>query len=335
MSSLQRVVLLCALVAVGAAGVATASTLRISLPPVLEALPIAFAESWGMFDEAGIDVEVVGITDNQERSTALLTGNLDAVMSDVTSAVLDYGTNQSVVVVAAAGSTPQPGALRLALLSHVGFGPSDIAGLLESNQLVGVTYRTDDEYLLDQFFAANGVRRAWITRYTYFSDMLQLAVWFGAKTLPVSILPEPYYSYIATLLPVSGVPANLAVLSDFSDFVAPPRVVLFREDYVARHRADVVAFLEVYAAAVERMNATPRDEIINVGLDVVIGLFFQGANKALIQQQTLDAMSIPVFDCPAPLAQDVFDSLVEWMMNKGYLNRPISLAEFASFDLLP
>ena len=158
MSSLRRIVLLCALVAIGAVGTAAATTLRISLPPVLEALPIAFAESWGMFDEAGIDVEVVGITDNQERSTALLTGNLDAVMSDVTSAVLDYGTNQSVVVVAAAGSTPQPGALRLALLSHVGFGPSDVAGLLECNQLVGVTYRTDDEYLLDQFFAANGLQ---------------------------------------------------------------------------------------------------------------------------------------------------------------------------------
>ena len=83
------------------------------------------------------------------------------------------------------------------------------------------------------------------------------------------------------------------------------------------------------------MNATPRDEIINVGLDVVIGLFFQGQNKALIQQQTLDAMSIPVFERPAPLAQDLFDSLTEWMTDKGYLNRPISLAEFASFDLLP
>jgi len=66
---------------------AAATTLRISLPPVLEALPIAFAEAWGMFDEAGLDVDVVGITDNQERSTALLTSNLDAVMSDITSAV--------------------------------------------------------------------------------------------------------------------------------------------------------------------------------------------------------------------------------------------------------
>jgi len=335
MSSLRRTVLFFVLLALGASSATAATTLRISLPPVLEALPIAFADAWGMFDEAGIDVEVVGITDNQERSTALLTGNLDAVMSDVTSAVLDYSVNRSVVAVAASGSTPQPGALRLALLSHVGFGPSDVAGLFEGDCVVGVTYRTDDEYLLDQFFAANGLPRAWMSRYTYFTDMLQLAVWFGAKTLPVSILPEPYYSYISTLVPVGGAPADLVVLSDFSDFAAPPRIVLFRQDYIARHRADVETFLRVYAAAVDRMNATSRDEIITVGLDVVIGLFFQGADKAAIQQQTLDAMSIPVFDRPAPLSQETFDSLTEWMSDKGYLIQDISLAEFARFDLLP
>lgn len=336
MPDMRRVILLCTLAVVAASGVgATATALRISLPPVLEALPIAFADAWGMFHDAGLDVDVVGITDNQERSTALLTGNLDAVMSDVTSAVLDYSMNRSVVVTAAAGSTPQPGTLRLALLSHVGFGPSDVEGLLARDQLVGVTYRTDEEYLLDQFFAANGAPRAWMSRYTYFSDMLQLAVWFGAKTLPVSILPEPYYAYISTLIPANGAPANLAVLSDFSEFVAPPRVLLFRQDYIDKHCDDVATFLRIYTDAVERMNATPRDEIINVGLDVVLALFFQGANKALIQQQTLDAMSIPVFEPPAPLPQELFGSLLGWMEDKGYLNQPVSLEEFTRFDLLP
>jgi ABC-type nitrate/sulfonate/bicarbonate transport system substrate-binding protein len=335
MSTLRRVVLVFVLLAAGAVAATAATTLRISLPPVLEALPIAFAEAWGMFDAEDLSVDVVGISDNQERSTALVTGNLDAVMSDVTSAVLDYCMNRTVVVVAGAGSIPQPNTLRLALLSHVGFGPADVDGLLASNQLVGVTYRTDDEYLLDQFFAAHGQSRAWMTRYTYFSDMVQLAVWFGAKTLPVSILPEPYYSYISTLLPVSGVPMQLVVLSDFSECIAPPRVILFREDFVARHRDAVATFLRVYDAAVERMNVTPRDEIINVGLDVVIGLFFQGANKSLIQQQTLDAMSIPTFDRPAALPQEVFGSVTDWMKDKGYLNEDLALEEFARFDLLP
>jgi ABC-type nitrate/sulfonate/bicarbonate transport system substrate-binding protein len=335
MSHLRRAALLCVLLVVGAVCAAAATTLRISLPPVMEALPIAFAEAWGMFDAAGLSIDVVGITDNQERSTALVTGNLDAVMSDVTSAVLDYGTTRSVVVVAGAASTPQTGSFRLALLSHAGFGPADVDGLLANQQLVGVTYRTDEEYLLDQFFAAHGAPRAWMSRYTYFSDMLQLAVWFGAKTIPVAVLPEPYYSYISTLVLANGVPTQLIVLSDFSEFVSPPRVILFREDFLTKHRTEVATFLRVYDEAVTRLNATPRDEIINVGLDVVLGLFFQGADKTLIQQQTLDAMSIPEFERPAPLSDEVFDSITDWMAHKGYLNVDVTFQEFTRFDLLP
>ncbi len=335
MPHLRRVALVCLLLAVAVAGATTATTLRISLPPVLEALPIAFAEAWGMFDAAGLSVDVVGISDNQERGTALLTGNLDAVMSDVTSAMLDYCTNQSVIVVATAGSTPQSGSYSLVLASNASFGPPDVDGLLASDQIVGVTYRTDEEYLLDEFFAAHGQPRAWMTRYSYFGDMLQLAVWFGAQTLPVSILPEPYYSYISTLIPASGTPMRLVVLSDFSEFAAPPRVLVFRQDYVKQHPDAVATFLRVYRDAVTRMNETPRDEIINVGLDVVIGLFFQGADKTLIQPQTLDAMSIPHFELPGPLSEDVFDSVTDWMTHKGYLNEDVSYQEFTSFGLLP
>jgi hypothetical protein len=256
-------------------------------------------------------------------------------MSDVTSAVLDYLTSRSVVVVASAGSTPQTGALRLGLVSHAGFGPADADGLLATSQIVGVTYRTDEEYLLDQFFSANGAPRAWMSRYTYFGDMLQLAMWFGAKTLPVAVLLEPYYSYIATLLPLNGVPMQLIVLSDFSAFSAFPRVILFREKFVDQHPDDAATFLRVYDAAVERLNATPRDEIINVGLDVVLGLFFQGADKTLIQQQTLDAMSIPQFEQPVPLSEEVFDSVTEWMTDKGYLNEALTMGQFTDFSLLP
>ena len=128
---------------------------------------------------------------------------------------------------------------------------------------------------------------------------------------------------------------QLIVLADFSAFSALPRVILFREKFVEQHPDDAATFLRVYDAAVERLNATPRDEIINVGLDVVLGLFFQGADKTLIQQQTLDAMSIPQFEQPVPLSEEVFDSVTEWMMHKGYLNAPPTFGQFTDFTFLP
>jgi ABC-type nitrate/sulfonate/bicarbonate transport system substrate-binding protein len=311
---------------------ATTTTLRMSLPPVLEALPIAFAEAWGMFDDQGLSVDLVGITVSDIRSQALHGGSLDVVMSDLTSAVLDYLMDRSVVVVAAAESTPQTGALRVVLASHVDFGPNTLEELLQSTQYIRVMCQTNEEYLLDQFFRANGSREP---RVSCFNDMVWLAVLFGGKSLPIAVLPEPYYSYIAAVVPPSGVPLQLTVLSDFTAFSALPRVVLFRKAFLDQHPDDVATFLRVYDAAVERLNATPRDEIISVGLDVVLGLFFQGADKTLIQQQTLDAMSIPQFARPAPLSEEVFDSVTEWMADKGYLDTPPTFGQLTDFSLLP
>ncbi len=339
MSTLRRVVLVFVLLAASAVGAAAATTLRISLPPVLEALPIALAEAWGMFDAEGLSVVVEGFGESQDRSTALLTDNLDAIMSDVTSAILADAPSLSLVTVAAAGSTPQPEAHRVVLASYAGFGPSDMESLLGSSDRVGVIEKSDEEYLLDQFFAAHGQPRAWQIRYWYPLSLNQLAGYLSWQSGPPrsGVLPEPYYSYISAFIQPSGVQAQMVVLTDFSDLVVLPRVLVFRKDFVNKHRAEVAAFLRVYAAAVERMNVTPRDEIINVGLDAVISLFFPGADKTTVQPQTLDAMSIPVFERPAPLPEEIFDSVTEWMHHRGYLDDAAapSFVEFGDFTLLP
>ena len=84
----------------------TAPPLRFSLPPVLEALPIAFAQEWGLFEAHGVSVELIGITDNQQRSAALMTGNLDGMMEDITRSILDATTGGDVVITSAATSRP-------------------------------------------------------------------------------------------------------------------------------------------------------------------------------------------------------------------------------------
>ncbi|MEW5827087.1 MAG: ABC transporter substrate-binding protein [Candidatus Bipolaricaulota bacterium] len=335
MLCVRRTALVFFFVVLGSAACAAAPALRISLPPVLESLPIAFAEAWGMFDAEGLTVDLIGISDNQERSTALLTGSLDAVLSDVTSAFLDHSAGRGVAVVAGLASTPQSNSMRLALVSHQGFGPSNLEDLLSGNQIVGVTYRTDDEYLLDAFFSTHGAPRAWITRYTYFGDMLQLATWFGAKTLPAAVLPEPYYSYIRVFVPVGGSAPKLVVLSDFTFVDAPPRVLLFRKEALQDRGADVATFLRVVAAAVERLNASSRDEIVGVGLDVVLGLFFQGANRATIQQATIDAISIPSFGPPEALCEKIYTDVGSWMKGKGYLSSVPRFEEFVDARFLP
>jgi hypothetical protein len=83
------------------------------------------------------------------------------------------------------------------------------------------------------------------------------------------------------------------------------------------------------------MNAASREEIVGVGLDVVLGLFFQGANRTLIQQPTIDAISIPLFGVPQALDAEVLAAVGAWMKSKGYAASVPSYEEFVDNRYLP
>jgi len=300
-----------------------APTLRVSLPPVLASLPIAFAEEWGLFDDHGVDVEIIGMTDNTLRSAALSTGDLDLVIEDVTQFIVDLSGGQELLATSAAYVRPQTASMDVALVSPGAFRLESLDDLIASDYMVGTLFRSDHEYLLDQLLASVVESEEDWPRYSYSTDVLFLATWFGAQAMPAAVLPEPYVSYIATYVPVGGKPVEVVTLSDFADYEVLPDLLVFRADYVERSPDAVTAFYAAYVEAIVRMNDTPRDELIDAGLDVVLPIFFQGADPTLIGQDVLDAISIPAFDPPSALPLELYERILEWMDGKGYtLLRP-------------
>jgi len=301
----------------------------------MEALPVAFAEEWGLFEAHGISVELVGFSDIDERSAALHTGNLDGLMSDVTHAILDASTGLGLVVTAAARSRPQTGSVALGLLSPASFRIDTFPDLLASNQLIGILYRSDYEFMLDRLIEStpNGDERN--ANFSKFTDMLQLATMLAAQWLGSAVLPEPYVSYIATYVPPGGEPLKLILLSDFEDLVLPPSVVLFRRSFVDNYPEVVKAFHAAYSEAIVRLNQTSRSELVDTGLDIAVSLFFRAANIELIGQEVLDALPIPTFEPLSTLEPDEYDRIARWVLSKGYVygNSP-DYEEFANWEFL-
>jgi len=293
--------------------------LRFSLPPVLEALPIAFADAWGLFDAHGVDIELVGITDNQQRSVAFSANQLDGLFADVTRAIYDASIGSDVLITSAASLRPQTDSIGLALLSPASFRYETLNALISSGMAIGTIFRSDYEYVLDQYLADALGSKANSVRTMYFNDMLQMAVWFGAQTIPSAMLPEPYISYISTYHPPEGDPIALNLLVDLSSLGPLPTLVVFRSKYVEQHPEAVEAFYGAYVEALERINSTPRDVLIDEGIDIALGLFFQGADKSTINQEVLDELTIPYYEMPCTLAQSLYDSVGQWMHDKAYV----------------
>lgn len=328
-------VLFCLLIISVAATGETLPTLRFSLPPVLEALPIAFADAWGLFTEHGVDVELVGITDNQQRSAALITENLDGLIADVTRFILDSSAGADVLITSAASLRPQTDSLELALLSPVSFRYETFDALIASGQAIATIYRSDYEYVLDQYLQDEMGMDARSVRTMYFNDMLQMAVWFGAQTLPSAMLPEPYVSYIETYHPPGGDPIALNLLANLSSLGPLPSTVVFRSSYVEDNPQAVEAFYAAYSAAIERINNTPRDVLIDEGIDIALSLFFQGADRTTINQEVLDTLTIPYYEKPEILTQELYDSVGQWMLGKAYVYRLSDYEDMIDFQFIP
>ncbi len=294
--------------------------LRFSLPPVLEALPIAFADAWGLFEAHGVDIELVGITDNQQRSVAFSANQLDGLFADVTRAIYDASIGSDILITSAASLRPQTDSIGLAILSHdASFGYATLEELVNAKQPVYTIFRSDYEYILDQYIEGYFGGDARSVRTSYMNDMLAMAVWFGAKTIAAAMLPEPYISYISTYHPPEREPLSLNVLVDLSSLGPPPMLVVFRSKYVKEHPEAIEAFYGAYVEALERINSTPRDVLIDEGIDIALGLFFQGADKSTINQEVLDELTIPYYEMPCTLDQQLYDSVGQWMHDKAYV----------------
>lgn len=331
----RGVALFCLLIISVAATGETLPTLRFSLPPVLEALPVAFAAAWGLFTEHGVDVELVGITDNQQRSAALITGNLDGLIEDVTRSILDSSAGADILITSTASLRSQTDSLGLALLSPVVFRYETFDALIAADQAIATIYRSDYEYVLDQYLQEELGMDARSVRTMYFNDMLQMAVWFGAQTLPSAMLPEPYISYIETYHPVGGQPIALNLLVDLSSLGPLPSTIVFRSSYVEENPAAIEAFYAAYTAAIERINNTPRDVLVDEGIDIALSLFFQGADRTTINQEVLDTLTIPYYEEPETLTQELYDSVGQWMLGKAYVYTLSDYEDMIDFQFIP
>jgi ABC-type nitrate/sulfonate/bicarbonate transport system substrate-binding protein len=298
---------------------ASLPTLNISLPPLMNCLPLALGEVWGLFDEAGVDVRLLGISDGQERSAAMSTGHLDGMMCDITRALLDHNAGLEIVVTSAAYPAIQTGSHSLALVSPASFDVDSLDAVFDRNYKIATVFQSDLEYLIDRMLSDRGHSARPRGTFAFWTDLLQIAIWFGAQSLPVAALPEPHLTYLQTYAPPGSTPVEVNVLHAFDDTELLPSIFVFRREVVEERPELVDAFYAAYRHAVERINSTPPEDLLNPAIDAALSLFFPGSPRGAIPAEVVESFAIPAFRNPEALARGAFDALAAWMVDRSYL----------------
>ncbi len=323
--SCRLVVLLFVILIFASFLVVAAPKLRLSLPPVMGCLPIAFADGWDMFAKNGIDVEVVGLSDDQARTLALMAGEIDAMICDVSTAILLVASGTDIVITSTAYQAEQTGSL--ALLTQSYFGIESVDDLLERTQAgsnvrsIAIPYRSDIEYTLDSLLISLGHTVDPDKHYSYWHDMLQLSMFLHLGSVYAAVLPEPYITYMCEYMRENPLPkpgATLVHLSDFEGVDILPSVVVFRRQMVDQFPDLIDRFYEIYREVIDEINQSPRDQLMETGINIALSLFFPGLTEESVPEGVLDEFDIPHFSHPAALSKERFEDVADWLIWKGY-----------------
>ena len=325
MVQIRRGVLFCLLLAVSVVAIGDDDlTLRFSIPPLMGSLPTAFADAWDTFAAYGLNVELIGLSDDQSRNLALIAGQIDGMVCDVTTAVLLAATGNEVVITSTAYRPEQSGSL--VLLSQSYFPIESLSELMMQTAVgnnlksIAITSMSDLEYHLDTLLAAEGYEVNPEKDYSYWYDMLQVATFLSFGSVYAAVLPEPYVTYIDNYPPLKE-GSYLRHLSEFDGIDLLPSVIVFRRDVIENHPEAIDAFYAGVRDAIDRVNGLDRDELIDTGINEAIALFFPGSSADTVPEGILDTFTIPHFGYPDDLTVEEYASVVAWAEEKGYIWR--------------
>lgn len=303
-------------------------TLRLSLPPMIESFPVAFARDQGIFAENGLNVEMVGIANRRDRNLALFTGEVDGALTDITSVLILLAAQGEVKITSTAYETVDDNR-RYGLWTHHFSYIQDLDALLQrldgqNNRVIGLLRQTDMEYETDRLLKSRHFALDESKHYADFEDFFLLATLLGQGSILAAMLPEPIGSYLQYITEAEGTP--VALLADFKDQQLVPSVFAFQAKLIEEDPERVERFYRGYRQVLGQLTDMPREKIVEVGLEAALTFFFPGLAREELPpgaEEFMQEYLIPDFPLPRALAPEEFQGVEEWALSKGYINESV------------
>ena len=322
---LKRIVAIVFLLLVALSGVA--GPLRVSLPPLMGAVPVALGAAWGMFAEEGVEVQLLPLASQRDRLMAFQAGQIDAMVTDLTSAIMLAAQMPGEVAILSTAYYPTSNhPPHLALITQDYSNIDDLADLVMEAKgavRIAVPRQSDLEFALDKLFASQGLEPP-EDAYIGQDDLLVNASWVLFGMVKCGVFPQPYVDYLLNY-EYEGKP-QLTVLSDFSGIPIPPSVIVFRRPVLASRVSEVDAFFRAVHKAVARINGANYEELLEIGWHMATELFFPGLSPEDLTPEgrkqveaAIEKIHVPKFPEPGPVPREVFELVRTWAEGKGYL----------------
>lgn len=289
-------------------------SIRIGTMPTEDILPMWVAEQEGLFEDAGVNAEIVVFDSAQGLSAALTAGEVDIAMTDPMRAVklCESGTDLSLEWITL-GATSEQG--RFGVLTSADNGITSLADLANGTKGVGLAANTVPEYVFEQLCVQQGIDPASI------------------PVSEVASLPDRYGLVAAGQLDAAALPASMLALGEASGMVlladdttgenVSQSVMVVRDAYNTGEGVKTLAAVrEVWDEAASQINVDPEKYRMLL------------VEKANLNEQVAASYVI----CEYPMARtaqgepayppaELIEPVLSWMSDKGYVTKSVSYDE--------
>jgi NitT/TauT family transport system substrate-binding protein len=287
-------------------------TLKLAVIPVLETLPLYVAQSEGLFEAQGLQVEFIPAASAPVRDQLIASGEADGMINEVLTTMLNNRDQVQVQIVRYARTATAEAPL-FRILASAKSGISDAQGL--KGVEIGVSQGTVIEYLTDRLLQAEGLSPNEIKTVAVpgISDRMAL---LESGELSAAMLPDP----LSSLAVLQGA---VVALDDTSHPEYSFSTITFRKAVIDQHPQAIRAFLAAMEEAVTMINVDPTR------WDALL------AEQNLVPAPLQGTFQLPKFATAGVPDQAQWDDVLAWAKEKGLLSQDLSYAETVTDAYLP
>ncbi|MDD3269072.1 MAG: MetQ/NlpA family ABC transporter substrate-binding protein [Syntrophomonadaceae bacterium] len=280
-------------------------TITIGVMPDVESIPFIIAEKNGYFAELGVTVKIEHFKSAQDRDSALQSGKLDGVITDILAVVFNNEGGIPLKICAKNDGNVE-------LLAGKDTSINIIQDLKDKS--IGLSSNTIMEYTADKMLEAGGLKSADINKTAIPKLPTRLEMLQGGK-IDAAILPEP----LAGLAVKNGA----RVLSSTDELQNKAGAIAFTAKSLQENPDAVKAVFRAYNQAVAYLEKEPPASYIDF---IIESQSFPPAIK--------DSLMLPQYT-PAELPDEkIFNDVVQWMQAKKLIKGSYEYKDLVDTEIL-
>ena len=278
--------------------------------PVMQALPLFVAQEKGLFEEEGVEVELITFRSGLEKDAAMAARRTQGYFGDMLTSIILSANQMPVQMIATIFNTT--GDQRMfAVLAAPGTGKPSLTDL--AGKGIAGSSNTVIEYVTMRLLESEspGVRLEMIETKNILARMPMLL----QGQVAGAVLPEP----LVTLVEGKGA----TVVADDRGLGITPTTLMLTRDFIQKNTDSVKAFLRAVSRASAVINQDPE-----MARPVMI-------KYARIPEPLQQSIAIPVFMPPAVPEKELVMDVYNWLSIKGILKKELTFDEMVDGSLLP